>query len=101
MPIGVTDEAAATLRALLRHNPALPGRLARVVMDDAGALGVELTDAPGAGDAVLRPGLLAGPRAAAALSGALLPAPRGGGGWGGGGGAGPPARRAPPPRARG
>jgi hypothetical protein len=69
--LDVADAAAALPRARLRHNPALPGRLVRLVADEAGALGVELTDAPAAGDGALRPGILAAGRAAARLDGLL------------------------------
>jgi hypothetical protein len=68
----VTDEAAAALRALLRHNPALPGRLVRLVTDEAGAVGVILVDAPNADDVELRPGLVAERGVADLLGGALL-----------------------------
>ena len=70
--LDVTDAATAILRALLGDNPALPGRLVKLIADEAGGLGLVLMSAPGTGDVELRPGLVAERGVAERLGGALL-----------------------------
>jgi hypothetical protein len=80
MTIGVTDAAAALLRAWLQDNPALPGRLVRVVAAEGGGLGLVVTDAPGDGDVELRPGLVAERAVAERAGGCRLDRDAAGGG---------------------